>query len=211
MQLAPSTLARLGPWLQITAKLLAVAGLSIFFVRLLDVYQRVPSLNLLLLLIGESVTLLLVLLARAPKEVAVNVKTCVLTGGATFYFLAVDMVDGVALVPGWFSQGMQAFGIIWQIVAKLYLGRRFGLLPANRGIIDYGPYRIVRHPIYFGYLIMHVGYVLSAFSWRNIVVYTLLYILQINRLLEEEKVLSRSESYRDYQTRVRYRLVPGVF
>jgi len=193
------------------AKLLAVAGLSVFIVRILEVYQRVHHLNLLLLLVGEVVTVVLIVLARSPKEVAVNLKTCVLTVGATFYFLVVDLVDGVALVPDWLSQGIQSFAIVWQIVAKLYLGRRFGLLPANRGIVDSGPYRLVRHPIYFGYLIMHVGYLLSAFSLRNVIVYTLLYILQINRLLEEEKVLSRSDTYREYRARVRYRLVPGVF
>ena len=52
---------------------------------------------------------------------------------------------------------------------------------------------------------------LSAFSLRNVLVFTLLYGLQIARLLEEEKVLSRSDAYRQYRAQVRYRLVPGVF
>ena len=27
------------------------------------------------------------------------------------------------------------------------LGRRFGLLPANRGVVSTGPFRLIRHPI----------------------------------------------------------------
>jgi len=211
MQLVHANLARLKPLLPIAAKLLAVAALGVFIVRLLEAYQRLHHPNLLLLLVAECLTVGLILLARSPREVAVNVKTCVLTAGGSFYFLVVDLVDGTALVPGWLSQGIQCLGIVWQIVAKLYLGRRFGLLPANRGIVYSGPYRLVRHPIYFGYLIAHVGYLLSAFSLRNVLVYTLLYMLQIGRILEEEKVLSQSDGYREYRARVRYRLVPGVF
>ncbi len=211
MQLLLSKLTRFKPLLPIAAKLLAAGGLCVFVVRLLEAYQRLHHFNLLLLLVAECLTVVLVLVARSPKEVAVNVKTCALTIAATFYFLVVDLVDGVELVPGWLSQSVQCLGITWQIGAKLYLGNRFGLLPANRGIVDSGPYRIVRHPIYFGYLIGHVGFLLSAFSLRNVLVFTLLYGLQIARLLEEEKVLSRSDEYRQYRAQVRYRLVPGVF
>ena len=44
------------------------------------------------------------------------------------------------------------------IAGKLSLGRSFGLMPANRGIVSTGLYRVVRHPIYLGYLITHVGF-----------------------------------------------------
>ena len=138
-------------------------------------------------------------------------KTCVLTAGGSFYFLVVDLVDGTALVPGWLSQGIQCLGIIWQILAKLYLGREFGLLPREPRYRRLWAVHLVRHPIYFGYLIAHVGYLLSAFSLRNVLVYVLLYMLQIGRILEEEKVLSRSDTYREYRARVRFKLVPGVF
>ena len=38
------------------------------------------------------------------------------------------------------------------IAGKVVLGRSFGLVPANRGIVARGPYLLVRHPIYAGYL-----------------------------------------------------------
>jgi protein-S-isoprenylcysteine O-methyltransferase Ste14 len=211
MQLVRGSFPRFRSLLPAAAKLLAAAGLCLFVVRALQAYQNSHQLNLLLLVIAESLTIVLVLVARSPEKVVVNLKTCALTAGATFYFLVVDLVGGVALVPSLVSQTLQCLAIAWQIIAKLYLGNRFGLLPANRGIVDSGPFRLVRHPVYFGYLIGHVGYLLSALSVRNVLVYALLYIFQIARLLEEEKVLSRSASYQVYRKRVRYRLVPGVF
>ena len=67
-------------------------------------------------------------------------------------------------------------------VAKVVLGRSFGLLPAQRGLVTAGPYRIVRHPIYFGYLIGHIGFLLVNFSWRNAAVLALLYVAQVVRI-----------------------------
>ena len=54
---------------------------------------------------------------------------------------------------------ISAVGLIVVIVGKMSLGRSFGLMPANRGIVSTGLYRVVRHPIYLGYLITHVGFV----------------------------------------------------
>ncbi len=87
-----------------------------------------------------------------------------------------------------------------------------GLLPAQRGVVIGGPYRLVRHPIYLGYLIGHIGFLLTNFSSRNLVVLLLLYAAQVVRILREESVLSASSpAYQNYQQKVRWRLVPGVF
>jgi protein-S-isoprenylcysteine O-methyltransferase Ste14 len=32
-------------------------------------------------------------------------------------------------------------------------------MPANRGVVSTGLYRLVRHPIYMGYLITHAAFV----------------------------------------------------
>ena len=48
---------------------------------------------------------------------------------------------------------VSAIGLAVVIVGKMTLGRSFGVVPANRGVVVGGPYRLVRHPIYTGYLI----------------------------------------------------------
>lgn len=67
-------------------------------------------------------------------------------------------------------------------VAKVVIDLSFGLLPPQRSLVMAGPYRIVRHPIYFGYLIGHIGFLLANFSWRNAAVLALLYVAQVVRI-----------------------------
>ena len=82
---------------------------------------------------------------------------------------------------------------------------------ADRGIVVGGPYRIVRHPIYLGYFVTHVGFLLANWSPRNIALYIVIYFFQVARILSEERILREDESYRAYCQRVRYRLIPFIF
>ena len=78
-------------------------------------------------------------------------------------------------------------------------------------VISTGPYRIVRHPMYAGYTILHIGFLLSFPSLWNIVLYSTELAIQLARLLREELLLNEDQSYRAYAARVRYRLVPLIF
>jgi protein-S-isoprenylcysteine O-methyltransferase Ste14 len=49
-------------------------------------------------------------------------------------------------------------------VSLFTLGRGFGVRPALRRLATTGPYRLVRHPIYFAYVIADVGYNLSEWA-----------------------------------------------
>ena len=69
----------------------------------------------------------------------------------------------------------------------------------------------VRHPIYLGYLVTHVGFLLANWSSRNIAIYIVEYFFQVARILSEERLLKEDDGYRVYFERVRYRLIPGVF
>ena len=70
-------------------------------------------------------------------------------------------------------------GLAVQVAGKAVLGRSFGAVAANRGVVTAGPYRWVRHPIYLGYLISHAGFILTNFSVRNTLIYAAGYVLQI--------------------------------
>lgn len=102
-------------------------------------------------------------------------------------------------------------GLVVSVAAKLTLRRSFGLVAANRGVIVSGPYRLVRHPMYAGYLMIHVGYLLSGPNAWNVFIYALTTGLQIVRILAEERVLKADPLYQQLCLKVRYRLVPLVF
>lgn len=95
--------------------------------------------------------------------------------------------------------------------AKFSLLRSFGLVAADRGIKQRGLYAVVRHPMYAGYIMTHIGFLLIAPSWWNLAVYIAAWVLIIVRISAEERVLSANPQYRDYMTGVRYRFLPGVF
>jgi protein-S-isoprenylcysteine O-methyltransferase Ste14 len=69
----------------------------------------------------------------------------------------------------------------------------------------------VRHPVYLGYLLTNIGYVLENPTSRNLILFTVALAGQLIRIREEERVLARDDSYRRYMSRVRSRLVPYVF
>ena len=106
---------------------------------------------------------------------------------------------------------IQLAGAVAAIVCLTRLGRSFGMVAANRGVQNAGPYRVVRHPLYASYFVAMTGYLLAAPTWWNVGVCVVAVGAQLRRITAEESVLARNEDYRTYMSAVRWRLVPGVF
>jgi protein-S-isoprenylcysteine O-methyltransferase Ste14 len=102
-------------------------------------------------------------------------------------------------------------GALMAIASIVYLGRNFGIIAAYRGVSASGPYRIVRHPLYASYLVMHVGYICGNVSIWNVCLWIVAEGAQMVRTLYEERVLAASPLYVAYQQRVRWRIIPGIF
>jgi protein-S-isoprenylcysteine O-methyltransferase Ste14 len=86
-----------------------------------------------------------------------------------------------------------------------------GLVP-EQTLISTGPYALVRHPMYFGGLIMFIGIPVALGSWWGLLVFILMTPALIWRLLDEERFLANHlVGYSEYQTKVRFRLVPLVW
>jgi protein-S-isoprenylcysteine O-methyltransferase Ste14 len=82
---------------------------------------------------------------------------------------------------------------------------------AHRVIID-GPYRIVRHPMYAGGILVLLGMPLLLGSWWGVVAVPLLLVGIAPRAVGEERLLRRElAGYDEYAARVRFRLIPGVW
>jgi protein-S-isoprenylcysteine O-methyltransferase Ste14 len=79
-------------------------------------------------------------------------------------------------------------------------------------VICSGPYGVLRHPMYFGALVMLAGIPLSLGSWWGLIAVALMTVAIVIRLLDEERVLANDlKGYIAYTQRVRYRLVPYVW
>jgi len=98
------------------------------------------------------------------------------------------------------------FLVIWSL---LVLGSRFGIAPADRGLVRHGPYRFVRHPMYLGELVLRAALVASSPQPMVAgVLLVVLVVIKILRALREERIIT---GYELYASQVRYRLIPGVW
>jgi len=79
-------------------------------------------------------------------------------------------------------------------------------------VITTGPYRVVRHPMYAGLMLLLPGGALILGSAWGLAPLTMLMATFIARTVLEDGALRRElPGYEEYCTRTRYRLVPGVW
>jgi protein-S-isoprenylcysteine O-methyltransferase Ste14 len=207
-----TTPAREGAWTEWLLRAFALLAYGFFVWNIAQHWIAEPQrLTLLMLLVTESITLFIVMFARKATLRDMAPLSIAATMYAAFFFILFQVEGTQRFIPEWLGVGLQTVGLLVQVTAKLVLGRCFGLLPAVRGIVTRGPYRLVRHPIYLGYLVAHIGFLAANFSWRNLLVLAVLYAAQVWRMHREELALATDASYIDYQRRVRWRLVPGLY
>jgi protein-S-isoprenylcysteine O-methyltransferase Ste14 len=157
----------------------------------------------------EAWVAVLFLVRRPTERVSRNALAWVAAPIGTFaMLLARPDAGGLPELP---CEALQLVGVALALTSLGTLGRSFGLVAANRGIKTGGPYGLVRHPAYTGYLITYLGYVAENPSLRNIALLCLGTAFQVVRISEEERVLSGDEGYRAYRGAVRFRLVPYVY
>lgn len=115
--------------------------------------------------------------------------------------------------PAWPEGGMVlvTVGACLSFASLLTLGRRFGVRPALRGLATRGPYRLVRHPIYLGYVLSDIGYNLQEWNTGTALLVAAGWLSVLYRIRAEERVLARDPRWSDYRARVRSRLIPGIW
>jgi protein-S-isoprenylcysteine O-methyltransferase Ste14 len=146
----------------------------------------------------------------APRSATVNLRTIAASGAMLIlpcFMRPTNLSTGALATTGLI---LELLGVVMTQVARVYMGRSFGILPANRGIVSKGPFRWVRHPIYFGWLILSIGYAMSYPNDRNVMLIVATLPFMVWRIDQEEAHLRVDPEYRRYMDRVRYRLWPGV-
>ncbi len=193
------------------ARVTIVTLFTLMSVNLLVDFMHTGHVTGLLMLASESLVVVLTVLRRRARFVDHSF------AAATMTMLSIAgpplMRAGAAqpLTADVITAMISAIGLLLVVVGKIALGRSFGLVPANRGVVVRGPYNLVRHPIYTGYLITHVGFLMANPSTWNITIMLLADTALVLRALMEERVLKNDEAYQGYCQRVGWHLVPGVF
>lgn len=100
------------------------------------------------------------------------------------------------------------------VLGSLQLGRNlspFPRPPAGATLVRTGAYRIVRHPIYGGLILMALGWALIVNgSLTLLYVFALVFILDAKTRSEERWLIARFDAYREYRQRVR-KLIPFLY
>jgi protein-S-isoprenylcysteine O-methyltransferase Ste14 len=169
------------------------------------------NLDAALLVISESLGVFLILTRRSTTTVSTHPLDWALSLIAVNAPLLAVPAAASTFMPSQIPITLMFAGMIIQISAKAALWRSYGLIPANRGVKTGGPYRFVRHPIYAGYTLTHIGFLLGFPSLQNFLLYFATFLIEVARLIREELILNKDPLYCDYTTRVHYRLLPGVF
>jgi protein-S-isoprenylcysteine O-methyltransferase Ste14 len=141
--------------------------------------------------------------------------------------LAGLVIFGPRLMPGWPAWtfpytllGSIAGGVLLLIgglgiVAGIFrLGTNLTAVPypKEQGIlVETGPYRFVRHPMYSGAILMALGWAFWVHGWLTIGYAVILFVFfDLKARREEQWLKEKFSGYANYQTRV-HKLIPFIY
>jgi len=112
------------------------------------------------------------------------------------------------------SQVLVLGGILlvgWVININRFASRTIQI-ETGQTVVSTGPYAVVRHPMYFGGVVLFLAAPLALGSCFSLPAFALVIPTLVYRLLDEEKMLRRElPGYSEYCLRTRFRLVPFVW
>ncbi len=140
-----------------------------------------------------------------------------------FALCIVAGLDAVRFVWTTMHVSLQVVGVIglllsmaityWAMLSNPFLSTAVRI-QTDRGhqVATTGPYRIVRHPMYVGVIILWLSTALILGSWWALVPSLIIaLIIVVRTALEDQMLQAELPGYADYAKQVRYRLAPGVW
>lgn len=122
------------------------------------------------------------------------------------------------LIPGgWSNLGIWALIIVTfllQYNATLYLAKYSENVVVPSAVVQFGPYRWLRHPIYSSTILLFVTYCIALrapLSLLFVVAVCLLYYKQKADMEEALMVESFGQQYTEYASKVKYKFIPFVY
>ncbi|MGA9450962.1 MAG: isoprenylcysteine carboxylmethyltransferase family protein [Verrucomicrobiia bacterium] len=102
--------------------------------------------------------------------------------------------------------------LFFQVLNVNRFAARVIQVEAGQTVASTGPYRLVRHPMYLGLVVLYLCAPLALGSFIALPAFALLIPVVVFRLLNEEKILRHDlPGYSEYCRHTRFRLVPFVW
>jgi protein-S-isoprenylcysteine O-methyltransferase Ste14 len=179
----------------------------------------VPMFAAMVYMINKAPELLVRRMKFKEKEVEQKliVKLSFIPFLLAFILPGIDKRSGWSNVPIPIIVGAEILVIVGYIFVLMvfkenqYASRVIEVVSGQK-VIQSGPYRIVRHPMYLGSSLMYVASPLALGSYWAVIPALLILPILMARIINEEKVLIKElEGYSDYKLKTRYRLFPGIW
>ena len=108
-----------------------------------------------------------------------------------------------------------AGGLLFALVARIWLGSNWSgriTIKENHELVQSGPYRITRNPIYTGFLLAYIGCSMSLGLLKGYVGILLLMTCLLMKISKEESYMLEvfGDKWKSYKSRVK-RLIPGIY
>jgi protein-S-isoprenylcysteine O-methyltransferase Ste14 len=114
----------------------------------------------------------------------------------------------------WTGIAMAAIGISFSLWARFVIGSNWSgvvMVKKNHELIQSGPYAIVRHPTYSGFILALLGTVIVLNEWRGLIGFIILVVSFLWKIEKEEKMLSnRFSNYAGYRQKTK-KIVPFIY
>jgi protein-S-isoprenylcysteine O-methyltransferase Ste14 len=146
-----------------------------------------------------------------------------------FFPIGITGFLGAIIVPalghrfGWYTLpfGVALFGVVMMNLGMIIVfvalnqnAHASKILDIKKGqvLVDTGLYGKVRHPVYTGYSLMILFFPIALGSVWGLPLALLFCVSLIVRIFfEEDMLLKGMEGYEDYQSRVKYKLIPKIY
>lgn len=134
-----------------------------------------------------------------------------------FIVSALDFRFAWSHVPAWLVVVASVlfivgYGLYAEVLREnAYLSRTIEVQD-SQVVVDTGLYGVIRHPMYLATLLIFLPIPLILGSFWGVLPFALYPALIVVRILNEEKLLSDElDGYKEYKTRVKYRLIPFIW
>jgi len=192
----------------VIGNIVIAAFFSIFAYINLKAFGVTKDISYVLVAFNESLYVLLYAIRRRPAATSTSVSDWGI--GFSGSFIGTLLRPAGPLIPI-VGATLIVVGTIVNIAGVASLNRSIGTVPAERKIKTHGMFRLIRHPMYASELCVLFGYLIANLSFANGAVVLCNTILLMMRIDREERFLSRSEQYRAYLARTRWKLLPFVY